>query len=180
MPTNFQPPPLPEKKSRTAQLWIWITVGIIALALIVVAIVKGVQSMTQAFEEAMISSYAGISTGPTTLESLQQQVSYPLTVKEGEEFDLVLTIRNPNPTTLDLESIDILLDGFDIIKSPADTTHDGAQEWAITTSLSTGTTLTKTFRLQAQTIGIWTGDIDLYHSGDSPETDTVTIEVIAP
>lgn len=121
-------------------------------------------------------------------ENISVDYSLPPVVKKGENFDLVITIRNTGSQPLTVEDIDLdellggsILDGAIVLTTEPEMERDysvsGIKTFLYNQTLQPGETKQAIFHLQATTVGEFGGSIGVYVGDISKRLDYVGLIV---
>jgi hypothetical protein len=121
-------------------------------------------------------------------ETLTVEYSIPYTVTRGEEFDLVLTLRNTGNEDVYISDIDLdeafsgsILDGAITISTDPEMERnfstDGIKTFVYNRSLPAGSTEQVIFRMEAVAVGEFGGSIGVYVGPIAARIDYVGITI---
>lgn len=151
--------------------WLWATLGIGICCCLAIAGTIG------------LFAYFG-----RTPENVVIQYDMPTVVKNGETFDLVLSITNTGSETIMINDIDLdealggsFLDGSVVLETEPDMERDysvpGFKTFYYNQPVAPGETKTVTFHIQATTVGEFGGSIAVYVGDIASRIDYVGIVV---
>ncbi len=145
---------------RTKKYIMWGCLGVLAIAVCVCVI-------PMAGGAGLLAKYGGEP------EGLSADYSMPNLVKEGETFELVITMTNTGSSDIPVSDIDLdemlddsILDGAIVLSTDPDMKKDysisGIKTFNYNHSIHPGKTNTVTFTIQAVTPGEYGGSIGIY------------------
>ena len=135
---------------------------------------------------ATIENGQGSITTPGSALVPGGSLSAPAKVTVGEEFDMTVTVTNPNSSSVTLDSIDIyheFLEGFELIsvepaaKDSTDYGTLGFKSWDYGTELAAGQNLDIVYKFRAVKPGSYSGDVDICNPQQDFTTVVAKIEV---
>jgi hypothetical protein len=153
-----------QRTKRNKKFWFWGCGGCLVLLLIVGFIIAG---------------FFYVLNSPPNLDG---EISVPPKIQQGDEFDIIITLKNPTEKSVFIEEIFFhnYLEAPDVIDSDVPNLLDGANiistnpemesETFIETDvifpyfreIHTGDTQTIIFHMKAENIGVFMGDIGVY------------------